>query len=290
MRGKERNFIPLSAARALFPGADSACIHAESRLKYSVQARRRSERKAALKSIRNNHFLKNRKLFLRRLIPAAVVLAAGLTWSIQAALEGTGTGSLTGEAAAAAEIVQETDASEEGGTAAESISEISVSEPIPETSAEESPALFLYVCGEVVSPDTYELPDGSRIADAVRAAGGFTENASREALNLAEPVSDGEMIRVPSKQEIESGIVSLPTASAAHADPNASGGETAAVNINTADSAALSTLPGIGEKKAEKIIEYREEHGGFGAPEEIMNVPGIKEKAFARMKDRIRVD
>lgn len=138
-------------------------------------------------------------------------------------------------------------------------------------------SVFVYVCGEVVSPGVYELLEGARIADAVEAAGGMTEAASRTYLNLAELVSDGQKIEVPSKEQ-ETALTEERLAK-----------EAGLVNLNTATEQELMTLSGIGEAKAREIVSYREEHGGFSSAEELMEIPGIKEGVFNKIKDQITV-
>ena len=112
-------------------------------------------------------------------------------------------------------------------------------------------------------------------------------------------LSDGQQIYVPTKEEAEKGMAGQPSGGAA--DPGTGGAVTEAagtgetqdsgtVNLNTADSAALQTLPGIGEAKAQAILAYREEKGGFSGTEELMNVPGIKESTFSKIKDKIAVE
>jgi competence protein ComEA len=148
-----------------------------------------------------------------------------------------------------------------------------------ERSETEAPGtVFVYVCGEVSEEGVYTLPAGSRVADAINAAGGAKEEADLRQLNLAETVQDAQKILVPS------------------AAPQSAGDDTGTVletdgriDINRADAAALMTLPGIGEAKAAAIIAYRNEHGPFAAAEDIMNVPGIKQSAFEKIRDRIRV-
>ncbi len=132
--------------------------------------------------------------------------------------------------------------------------------------------ILVYVCGEVSAPDVYRLPEGARAADAVRMAGGFTENASETSVNLAEKLSDGEMIRIPDRESGER-------------EKTGDG----RINLNTAGPETLQTLPGIGESRAEDIIRYRETHGPFQKCEDVMKVPGIKEKAYEKLKDRIAV-
>ena len=141
----------------------------------------------------------------------------------------------------------------------------------------ESAEAVVYVCGYVKEPGVYSLPADARAGDAVKAAGGFLSEADTEYINLAETVADGEKLRIPSKREAAAG-----SAAAAEADDGL-------VNINTADAETLETLPGIGPAKAEAILAYRAEQGGFTVIEDIMLVPGIKEAAFSRIKDHIKV-
>ena len=128
------------------------------------------------------------------------------------------------------------------------------------------------------------LPAGSRYQTALEAAGGFSEEADRSFLNLAAVVADGERILVPTQEE----AVQLREAESLHAseEQEASDGR---IDLNTADKAALMTLPGIGEAKAEAILLYRQENGEFQDIEEIMKVPGIKQGAFDKIKARIKV-
>ena len=149
-----------------------------------------------------------------------------------------------------------------------------------------APAFVVHVCGEVANPGIYELPAGSRIYEAVKAAGGFTENAEEESVNLASPIEDGVQIRIYSKEETET----LAAGAAPFDGFEASGeGKEPVVNLNTATKEELMTLSGIGESRAEDIIRYREENGGFQNIEDIMKVSGIKDAAFQKIKDRITV-
>jgi competence protein ComEA len=137
----------------------------------------------------------------------------------------------------------------------------------------------VYICGAVANPGVYELTGGSRICDALDAAGGFSENAGTTYLNLAEFVSDGQKIYVPTQEEL---TVELAAEEEAAADDGR-------ININTASKEQLVTLPGIGDAKADSIIAYRTEHGAFSTIEEIMEIPGIKEAVFSKIKDFISV-
>lgn len=142
-----------------------------------------------------------------------------------------------------------------------------------ETMDTTSSTIFVYVCGKVKSPGVYELPYGARYADAIKAAGGATKKGNLDSLNLAQKVSDGEKIEVSSSSSLKT----------------SKSQESGLININTADASLLQTLSGIGKAKAEQIVSYRESHGNFKSIEEIMKVPGIKEGAFAKIKDSITV-
>ena len=148
---------------------------------------------------------------------------------------------------------------------------------------EPSRICYVHICGEVVSPGVYELEEGSRVFQAVAEAGGFTENAAADTLNMAEQVKDGMKIQVPDQEEAKrlldqatSALENIPEGS--HK-----------VNLNTAGKEELMTLRGVGEAKADDIIRYRESHGGFQKIEDIMKISGIKEAAFQKIKDDITV-
>lgn len=157
------------------------------------------------------------------------------------------------------------------------------SAPEAETKPAETPACYyVHICGEVNAPGVYEMEAGSRIFQAVEMAGGFTDTAAAEYLNMAQEVTDGMKLLVPSVEDVESGQLSgldelLP----------ASGEQK--VNLNTATKEQLMTLRGIGESRAEDIIRYREETGPFRTIEEIMEISGIKDAAFQKIKEDITV-
>lgn len=143
--------------------------------------------------------------------------------------------------------------------------------------------IFVYVCGAVQKLGVYEFLPGQRICDAIAAAGGLSEQAAGDSLNQAEVLSDGQMLRVLTTEE----------AAAATVQPGQETAESSRdgrVDINTADASALMSLPGIGQSKADAIIAYRNEHGAFKAPEELMNISGIKEGVYQKIKDSIKVN
>ena len=153
----------------------------------------------------------------------------------------------------------------------------------------EAPSIFIHVCGEVTAPGVYEMERGSRIYEAVEAAGGLTDAAAADVLNLAQVLEDGQQVRVPDQEEKkrleeQGGALSLVTGGRPGQEAPA-----AKVNLNTATKEQLMTLSGIGEARAEAILAYRQESGGFRTPEDIMKVSGIKEAAFQKIKDDITV-
>lgn len=151
----------------------------------------------------------------------------------------------------------------------------------------DSRPFVVFVCGEVCKPGVYSLDAGSRMMDAVEAAGGYTKDAYENYLNLAGLIEDEQKIYVPSKEEVE---VSLSTGEII--EPSISMGEadlSGKIELNSATKEELMTLTGVGESKANKIIEYRETSGPFKKPEEIMQIPGIKEGMFSKIKDSIYV-
>ena len=197
---------------------------------------------------------------------------------------------MSAQAEKTADKEQENDSGSQQEAAAEK------STPAPTQPPEE---IYVDVCGAVVQPGVYAMKSDSRVFQAIEAAGGFLPEAAGTGINQACALSDGQQIYVPTKEEAEKGMAGQPSGGAA--DPGTGGAVTEAagtgetqdsgtVNLNTADSAALQTLPGIGEAKAQAILAYREEKGGFSGTEELMNVPGIKESTFSKIKDKIAVE
>jgi competence protein ComEA len=144
--------------------------------------------------------------------------------------------------------------------------------------------LVVHVAGAVVHPGVYQLPAGSRVQDAIQAAGGLLPEADTQALNLAALLQDGEQISIPFVQ---------PTLPALEAPPRAAPLPTPQagklININTATQAELESLPGIGPSLAQQIIAYRKANGPFATIEDIIDVPGIGPKTFEKIKGLITV-
>ena len=142
----------------------------------------------------------------------------------------------------------------------------------------------VYVCGAVCYPGVYVLPEGARIVNAVEAAGGMSTDADREYINQAMLLTDGMKVYVPTLEETEDmSAVSFKDGTGAVGY----GPESGMVNINTGTEEELMTLPGIGKAKAALIIEYRESNGSFRTIEDLMNISGIKEGLFNRIRDKI---
>jgi len=173
---------------------------------------------------------------------------------------------------------------------------------LSDASSEETKTLVVHICGAVSAPGVYELPAGSRIIDAVEAGGGFLPEADEACCNLAEEIVDGCQIYIMTKSEScadgqtekKAGIQTSPDSDMQTTDRNVRSNSTPTlenglVNLNTADVAALMTLPGIGESRAKAIISYREQHGAFAQIEDIMKISGIKQAAFSKIKDKITV-
>ncbi|MEV7007879.1 ComEA family DNA-binding protein [Streptosporangium sp. NPDC051022] len=149
--------------------------------------------------------------------------------------------------------------------------------PRPAAAGEVVLEVTVHVTGKVRRPGVVTLPHGSRVTDALRAAGGVREGATAGGLNLARKLVDGEQIVVGARG---------PMAGAAPApvDP-----ATTVVDLNTATPQQLEQLPGVGEVLARRITEYRDGHGGFRNIEQLREISGIGERKYAEMKDRVRV-
>lgn len=165
----------------------------------------------------------------------------------------------------------------------------SSSELVEETSTEASKELSQLVVdvkGAVAKPGLYTLEEGSRVNDAVDAAGGLTSQADPKSVNLAQKLSDEAVVYVASKEENIS-VVTSTTASSAMSPEEKS---TSLVNLNTATEADLQTISGIGAKRAADIIAYREANGGFKSVDDLNNVSGIGDKTMESIQPYVTVD
>ena len=150
--------------------------------------------------------------------------------------------------------------------------------------------IFVDIGGAVKNPMLAELPDGSRVDDAIQAAGGLKQEADMSSINRAEFLLDGQKIYIPSLAMDEDGNIIEAAPSAGAADASGSSGTVSGkVNINTAGSEQLQTLNGVGPATAQKIIDYRQSNGSFSSVEDIKNVSGIGDKTFEKLKDSITI-
>ena len=177
----------------------------------------------------------------------------------------------------------------------------------PETPAVEVTTVYVHVCGAVRNPGVYELLTDDRVFTAIEAAGGFTEDASQDYVNLAEHVADGMKITIPTEDELAAtetdtatgtvapvaieypGGSSVASDGTAGSNTGTDGASSGLININTADETLLTSITGIGETRARAIIAYREEHGPFARTEDIKNVSGIGDSTYNKLKDEITV-
>ncbi|WP_296197074.1 ComEA family DNA-binding protein [uncultured Microbacterium sp.] len=149
-----------------------------------------------------------------------------------------------------------------------------------------SDVLYVHVGGAVRAPGLYELPAGARVVDAVAAALGFTDDAAREGINLARPLTDGEQLLVPSTTAAtgEGGAPGVAGGSGA-----AAGSASGLLNLNTATQAQLEELPRIGPALAKRIVEWREQHGRFTSVDDLGGVSGIGEKMLETLRPLVTV-
>lgn len=205
------------------------------------------------------------------------------------------TGTLTGEAETVDTLAYSSPSSEEaeGETVQADAAAI---DKTGEDDGQETKECVVHICGAVVHPGVYTLEEKSRVYQAIDRAGGLLEDADADFLNQADFLSDGMKLYVPTKEEVKAAgelpkwqDVGKNTGSAGETDRADREKEDSLVNINTAGEELLCTLPGIGSSKAMSIISYREKNGSFRQIEDIMNVEGIKEGLFLKIRDKITV-
>jgi len=148
--------------------------------------------------------------------------------------------------------------------------------PAARPAAAAAPPIVVDVVGAVRRPGLYRLRRGARVADAIARAGGLTRRAQRTAVNLAAPIADGQQVLVAARGEVGAGsAVAGATGATASSGP---------VSLSTASPEQLDTLPGIGPVTAQKILDYRTEHGAFSSVDELDSVPGIGPARLAELK------
>ena len=139
--------------------------------------------------------------------------------------------------------------------------------------------IYVHICGAVINPGVYQVPVGTRVYQALELAGGSSDDAYLSGINLADKLADGQKVYIPAEGENAEGILSTDSGDV----------QSVMININTASEAELMTLPGIGQSRAKDIINYRVKNGLFESIDDIMKVSGIKEAAFEKIKDLIKV-
>ena len=155
-------------------------------------------------------------------------------------------------------------------------------------------SVVVHVTGAVIRPGVVTLGEGSRVNDAIGAAGGVSPDADTQQLNLARVLTDGEQIRVPRIGEVlpdpapQPGAVVTPGTGTAPGKPGA-GSASGMVNINTASASDLEKLPGIGPALAQRIVEYRESHGPFASVDALTDVPGIGKAKLEALREQATV-
>jgi len=163
----------------------------------------------------------------------------------------------------------------------------------------EMPVLKVYICGHIKNPGVYDIKEGYRLGDLIGLAGGATEDACLEAINLAQILADSQKFYIPSLDEVKKGIpaffdewegINNNSGNSISTDTNNSqSSQNKDININFANLSELIQLPGIGNVIAQNIIDYRNKYGQFKSIEELKNVKGIGEKKFEKIKDLISV-
>lgn len=186
----------------------------------------------------------------------------------------------------------------------------------------EQAEICVHVCGAVNQPGVYELPAGSRVYEAIQAAGGFTDDADRDYVNQAQQLPDAVQLVIPTVEQVAAleqdhgqadaaantgaddtggysrtsriGILaqdaSVQTGVSGGSVEESASGDDGKININTASEAQLCDIPGIGSVRASAIAAYRQEHGAFESIEDIMQVSGIKQGTYDKIKDSIKVN
>jgi competence protein ComEA len=148
--------------------------------------------------------------------------------------------------------------------------------------------IYVHLCGAVMQPGVYQVPEQSRVIDLIEQAGGLAKEAAGDYINQAQQVTDGQRIYIPTKEEVKE-LSAVTDFLVDESNNEVSSPSKKLININLADTKELMELPGVGEAKAASIIEYRTANGGFQTIEELMKIPGIKEGLFNKVSSFISV-
>lgn len=160
-------------------------------------------------------------------------------------------------------------------------SSVNVSSTNLDTENQKKSLIIVEIKGEVKNPDVYEIEDGSIIRDLINLAGGLTSEANTDGINRAEKLRGNQLIVIPNKSDISSGSVINQNASTTN--------NSSVININTAPLEELKKITGVGDVKAQSIIDYRDKNGGFKSIEELKNIDGIGSKTFEKIKDQVGI-
>lgn len=150
-----------------------------------------------------------------------------------------------------------------------------------DTENQKKSLIIVEIKGEVKNPDVYEIEDGSIIRDLINLAGGLTGEANTDGINRAEKLRGNQLIVIPNKSDIASGNIINQNSSTTN--------NSSVININTASLEELKKITGVGDVKAQSIIDYRDKNGGFKSVEELKNIDGIGSKVFEKIKDQVGI-
>lgn len=200
------------------------------------------------------------------LAAVVVVLLVGVAWSAYSLLQAR-----SSPVAAAAPVIQASPSA------------------TPQASGTPAAQVVVHVIGAVRRPGVVTLPEGSRVADAIAAAGGLGESAAPGELNLAQVLGDGVQVKVGTRKHPGGWIRGAAGTESGAASAGAAGSDPSKVALNSATLEQLDTLPGIGPVTAQKILDWRKEHGKFTAISELQEVDGIGPKTYADLEDRVRL-
>ncbi|MDD3174092.1 MAG: helix-hairpin-helix domain-containing protein [Herbinix sp.] len=183
---------------------------------------------------------------------------------------------------------EETNTKEQNSTGNQTEEVVVTQKTMSQAQVSEETLIYVHICGAVTNPGVYQVNTGARICDLIELSGGLSKDAAGDYVNQAKQVTDGERIYIPMMEEAENLSIGIDT----EGNPSALGessNDSELININSASAVELMNLPGIGQAKADSIIEYRTTNGNFKTIEDLMNISGIKEGLFSKISSYITV-